>query len=54
MRPCEEDDCRETAGAELHVPWRATLRVYPVYARVWARKDGVVPEPPDGHDADWL
>ena len=53
MTTCEEDDCEETAAVELHVPWRANLVVCPSHARVWARKDGVVPEPLDGHESEW-
>ena len=53
MTTCEEDDCEETAAVELHVPWRANLVVCLSHARVWARKDGVVPEPLDDHGEEW-
>ena len=53
MTACEEADCEETAAVELHVPWRENLVVCPAHARVWARKDGVVPEPLAGNEDAW-
>jgi len=50
---CEEDGCEATAAVELHVPWRANMRVCPAHARIRARKDGVVPEPLEGYHGEW-
>lgn len=50
---CEEDGCDAGAAVELHVPWDANMRVCPGHARTWAQKDGVVPEPMEGHEDAW-
>jgi|AntDeeMetageno50_2_1112565.scaffolds.fasta_scaffold32356_2 hypothetical protein len=50
---CEEAGCEAEAAVELHVPWDANMRVCPGHARTWAQKDGVVPEPMEGHEDAW-
>lgn len=53
MTQCEEDGCEASAAVELHIPWAENRLVCPSHARVRARKDGVVPEPLDGHEDAW-
>lgn len=48
MTECEEADCEREAAVELHIPWDVNRTVCTAHARVWAQKDGVVPEPLDG------
>jgi len=53
MTTCEEEGCEASAAVKLHVPWTENRFVCPSHARVWARKDGVVPEPLDGREDAW-
>ncbi|MBX0323583.1 hypothetical protein EGH21_11140 [Halomicroarcula sp. F13] len=53
MTTCEETDCENEAAVELHVPWSDNMLVCTAHARVWAQKDGVVPEPLDEAADDW-
>lgn len=53
MTTCVEDDCQESAAVELHIPWTENRRVCAAHARVWARRDGVVPEPLEGKEGEW-
>ncbi|MFC7018989.1 MULTISPECIES: hypothetical protein [Haloarcula] len=53
MTECTEPDCEREATVELHIPWDANRAVCTAHARVWAQKDGVVPEPLDDFDAEF-
>lgn len=50
---CEEADCEDEATVELHVPWEENRTVCAAHARTWARKDGVVAAPLEGHEDAW-
>lgn len=52
MTACEEPDCEDEAGVELHIPWTENRVVCPAHARVWAQKDGVVAVPLDD-EGEW-
>jgi hypothetical protein len=54
MVECTEEGCEEEATVELHVPWAENREVCAGHARVLARRDGVVADPLDEADAEWL
>ena len=53
MTQCEEPDCEADAAVTLHIPWTENRQVCTGHARVWAQKDGVVPEPFDDAADGW-
>jgi len=53
MTTCEETDCERVAAVRLRVPWADDRLVCPAHARGPATRDGVVPEPLPGHEAQW-
>lgn len=53
MTECTESDCEKEAAVELHIPLDENRIVCPAHARIWAQRDGVVPDPLEGHEGEW-
>jgi hypothetical protein len=53
MPVCEAEGCEREAAVELYIPWRENQLVCPAHARTLSRKDGIVPNPMDGHEDEW-
>ncbi|WP_202935109.1 hypothetical protein [Halorussus amylolyticus] len=52
MPECAEEECSESAGVRLHIPWAESREVCAAHARVLARTDGIVAEPLEEND-EW-
>jgi hypothetical protein len=51
---CTESDCSEPAAVRLHIPWDENRVVCAAHARVLAQQDGVVADPLEDADGEWL
>jgi hypothetical protein len=54
MDQCAEDGCDRPAAVRVYVPWEADRNVCTAHGRAIARQDGVVAEPLEGAEDDWL
>lgn len=51
---CAEDGCERPAAVRLHIPWDENREVCTAHARALVQRDGVVAEPLEGTDAEWV
>lgn len=54
MATCSEPDCDREATVVVYVPWDEDRVVCAAHARAIATQDGVVAEPLEGADEEWL